>query len=79
MKSMNPAKSMTIRLSADQAVLLADAASIFVRQTLVLSEIGRTALRWSRLLAGVPQTVTISREAPGWWCAAGSARLVAHG
>jgi hypothetical protein len=45
MKSMNPAKSMTIRLSADQAVLLEDAASIFVRQTLVLSEIGRTALR----------------------------------
>ncbi len=34
---------------------------------LVLSKIGRIALRWSRPLAGTPKTVTISREADGWY------------
>jgi putative transposase len=34
---------------------------------LVLSKIGRIAVRWSRPLAGVPKTVTISREADGWY------------
>jgi putative transposase len=33
---------------------------------LILSKIGRIAVRWSRLLEGVPKTVTISREADGW-------------
>jgi putative transposase len=33
---------------------------------LLLSKIGRIAVRWSRPLAGVPKTVTISREADGW-------------
>jgi putative transposase len=34
---------------------------------LVLSKIGRIALRWSRPLEGAPKTVTISREADGWY------------
>jgi putative transposase len=34
---------------------------------LVLSKIGRIAVRWSRLLEGTPKTVTISREVDGWY------------
>jgi putative transposase len=34
---------------------------------LVLSKIGRIAIRWSRPLEGAPKTVTISREADGWY------------
>jgi putative transposase len=34
---------------------------------LVLSKIGRLAVRWSRPLNGTPKTVTISREADGWY------------
>ncbi|HET8909599.1 MAG TPA: transposase [Ktedonobacterales bacterium] len=34
---------------------------------LVLSKIGRVAVHWSRPLAGTPKTVTISREADGWY------------
>jgi putative transposase len=34
---------------------------------LVLSKIGRLALRWSRPMEGTPKTVTISREADGWY------------
>ena len=34
---------------------------------LVLSKIGRIAVRWSRPLAGTPKTVTVSREADGWY------------
>ena len=34
---------------------------------LVLSRIGRIALRWSRPLTGAIKTVTISREADGWY------------
>src|SRR5260221_4593075 len=34
---------------------------------LVLSKIGRIALRWSRPIAGAPKTVTISREADGYY------------
>jgi putative transposase len=34
---------------------------------LVLSKLGRLALRWSRALEGTPKTVTISREADGWY------------
>ncbi len=33
---------------------------------LVLSKIGRLALRWSRPLEGTPKTVTLSKEADGW-------------
>jgi len=34
---------------------------------LVMSTIGRVAVRWSRPLEGTPKTVTISREADGWY------------
>ena len=34
---------------------------------LVLSKIGRIAMRWSRPLEGTPKTVTISKEADGWY------------
>jgi putative transposase len=34
---------------------------------LVLAKIGRIAVRWSRLLEGVPKTVTIAKEADGWY------------
>ena len=36
---------------------------------LVLSKIGRSAVRWSRPLAGTPKTVTVSQEAEGWYVA----------
>ncbi|HEY7092064.1 MAG TPA: transposase, partial [Ktedonobacterales bacterium] len=34
---------------------------------LVLSKIGRIAMRWSRPVQGTPKTVTISKEADGWY------------
>jgi putative transposase len=34
---------------------------------LMLSKIGRIAVRWIRPLEGVPKTITISREADGWY------------
>jgi putative transposase len=34
---------------------------------LVLSKLGRIAVRWSRPIEGTPKTVTISREADGWY------------
>jgi putative transposase len=34
---------------------------------LLLSKIGRIAVRWSRPLEGTPKTVTISQEADGWY------------
>jgi putative transposase len=34
---------------------------------LALSKIGRIAVRWSRPLEGTPKTVSISREADGWY------------
>ena len=34
---------------------------------LVLSKIGRVAVRWSRPVEGTPKTVTICREADGWY------------
>jgi putative transposase len=34
---------------------------------LVLSKIGRIGVRWSRPLEGAPKTVTVSREADGWY------------
>jgi len=34
---------------------------------LLLSKIGRLAVRWSRPLTGTPKTVTVSREADGWY------------
>ncbi len=35
--------------------------------SLVLSKIGRIAVHWSRPIAGTPKTVTISKEADGWY------------
>ena len=34
---------------------------------LVLAKIGRLAVRWSRPLEGAPKTVSIAREADGWY------------
>ncbi|HEX8035247.1 MAG TPA: transposase [Ktedonobacterales bacterium] len=34
---------------------------------LVLSKIGRIAVRWSRPIEGIPKTVTLSKEADGWY------------
>ena len=34
---------------------------------LVLAKIGRIGVRWSRPLEGTPKTITISREADGWY------------
>ncbi len=34
---------------------------------LVLSKVGRIAVRWSRPIEGTPKTVTLSREADGWY------------
>jgi putative transposase len=34
---------------------------------LVLSKIGRIAVHWSRPIEGAPKTVTLSREADGWY------------
>src|SRR5260370_24904986 len=36
---------------------------------LVLSKIGHIRVHWSRPIAGTPKTVTISREADGWYVA----------
>jgi putative transposase len=35
----------------------------------VLSKIGRISVHWSRPIEGVPKTITISREADGWYVA----------
>jgi len=37
--------------------------------TLVLSKFGRISVHWSRPLEGTPKTVTMSREADGWYVA----------
>src|SRR5262249_13192310 len=42
---------------------------------LVLSKIGRIAVRWSRSLEGTPKTVTISREADGWYACISCAQV----
>jgi putative transposase len=34
---------------------------------LVLSKIWRVAVRWSRPIEGLPKTITLSREADGWY------------
>jgi len=40
---------------------------------LVLSKIGRIAVRWSRLLESTPKTATISKEADSWYVCFSSA------
>jgi putative transposase len=46
--------------------------------SLVLSKIGRIAVHWSRPLEGTPKTVTISREADGWYVAISCADVPCH-
>jgi putative transposase len=45
---------------------------------LVLSKIGRIALRWSRPLEGTAKTVTISHEADGWYASISCADVPAQ-
>ena len=45
---------------------------------LVLSKIGRVAVRWSRPLAGTPKTVTLSHEADGWYVCFSCAEVPTH-
>ncbi len=45
---------------------------------LVLSKIGRVAVRWSRPLEGTPKTITISREADGWYAIVSCAEVPAQ-
>jgi putative transposase len=45
---------------------------------LVLSKIGRIAVHWSRPVIGTPKTVTISREADGWYVAISCADVPAQ-
>jgi putative transposase len=42
---------------------------------LVLSKIGRFVVRWSRPLEGTPKTVTLTREADGWYDAISCAEV----
>ncbi len=46
--------------------------------SLVLSKIGRVGIRWSRPIEGVPKTVTVSREADGWYVAMSCADVPVH-
>jgi putative transposase len=45
---------------------------------LVLFKIGRIAVRWSRPLEGTPKTVTVSREADGWYVCFSCADVPVH-
>jgi putative transposase len=45
---------------------------------LVLAKIGRISVQWSRPLEGAPKTVTISKEADGWYVAISCAEVPIH-
>ena len=45
---------------------------------LVLSKIGRISVHWSRPIEGTPKTVTISKEADGWYVAISCADVPMH-
>ncbi len=45
---------------------------------LVLAKIARVGIRWSRPIEGTPKTVTISREADGWYVAISCADVPMH-
>jgi putative transposase len=45
---------------------------------LVLSKIGRISVHWSRPLEGTPKTITISKEADGWYVASSCAEILIH-
>jgi putative transposase len=42
---------------------------------LVLSKIGRIAVRWSRPVEGIPKTITVRHEADGWYVAISCAEV----
>jgi putative transposase len=42
---------------------------------LVLSKIGRISVHWSRSIEGTPKTITISKEADGWYVAISCAEI----
>src|SRR5215813_8789393 len=45
---------------------------------LVLSKLGRINVHWSRPIEGTPKTVTVSKEADGWYVAISCADVPAH-
>jgi putative transposase len=45
---------------------------------LVLSTMGRISVHWSRPIAGTPKTLTVSKEADGWYVAISCADVPAH-
>src|SRR5262252_4056294 len=45
---------------------------------LVIAKIGRLAVRWSRPLVGTIKTVTVSREADGWYVSFSCAEVLAQ-
>jgi putative transposase len=45
---------------------------------LVLSKIGRIRVHWSRSIEGTPKTITVSREADGWYVAISCADVPIH-
>ncbi len=45
---------------------------------LVLSKIGRLGVHWSRPLEGMPKTVTVTKEADGWYVAISCAAVPIH-
>ncbi len=45
---------------------------------LVLAKIGRIAVHWSRPIEGTPKTVTVTREADGWYVSISSAEVPMH-
>jgi putative transposase len=45
---------------------------------LVLSKIGRISVHWSRPIEGTPKTITISKEADGWYVAISCADVPLH-
>src|SRR5215467_6506427 len=45
---------------------------------LILSKIGRIGVHWSRPIEGTPKTVTVSKEADGWYVAISCAEVPIH-
>src|SRR5215468_3940169 len=45
---------------------------------LVLSKIGRICVHWSRPIEGTPKTITLTREADGWYVSISCARVPVH-
>jgi putative transposase len=45
---------------------------------LVLSKIGRLSVHWSRPIEGTPKTITVSKEADGWYVAISCADVPIH-